>query len=178
MIRSRVVLFATLSALVGCAPIVETTRPSSASPTAKAASTQSAVITITGTPSIKSDRDFNIISSELRTALIGRLGSQGITALPGEGTETGDKKPGIRVLVTLHDYHYVSQGMRIGFGVMAGNSYINGVAEILDRQTGARLAQQTINTSSSAWHGVFGAAIGKQIETFADEVSKVVMSVR
>jgi hypothetical protein len=171
-------VFAVLAALVGCAPIVETTRPSSASPTAKAASTQSAVVTITGTPSIKNDRDFNTISSELRTALIGRLGAQGISALPAEGAETGEKKPGLKVLVTLHDYHYVSQGMRIGFGAMAGNSYINGVAEILDGQTGARLAQQTINTSSSAWHGVFGAAIGKQIETFADEVSKMAASVR
>jgi hypothetical protein len=165
----------TFTTLFGCAPIIESTRPSTIS--AKPASTESAVVTVTGVPSVLNSSDYNEMSTEISRAIVGKFGSKGIPTVAVEDQASGGKKKhGVKVLVTLQDYHRVSQGMRIGFGIMTGNAYINGTVELLDLQTGERLARQDINTSSSAWQGVFGSTTSKQVKVFADEVYKMLNS--
>ncbi len=86
----------------------------------------------------------------------------------GEPKPTG--QAGTLVAVHVNDYRYVSAGARFGLGVMTGNAYVDAKIRFLDLKTGQSFGEQTINTSSSAWQGIFSAMTDKQLQAIAKEI--------
>ena len=82
--------------------------------------------------------------------------------------------PGTKIVVTILDYRYVSTGMRYAFGIMTGNAYINAKIELFDLQSNKKLTEQTFNTSSSAFQGIFSAMTAKQVDAMGEEVLALV----
>jgi hypothetical protein len=86
----------------------------------------------------------------------------------GPAKPTG--QPGTLVAITVNDYHWVSTGARYGVGVMTGNAYVDARISFLDAQTGRSFGEETVNTSSSAWQGIFSAMTDKQLAAIAKTV--------
>jgi hypothetical protein len=73
-------------------------------------------------------------------------------------------------VVKVDDYRYLSTGARYGFGVFAGNAFINADAQFRDLQSGRTLGTRKYNTSSSAWQGIFSAMTSKQVEAICNQI--------
>ncbi|HUL19452.1 MAG TPA: hypothetical protein VLV29_09320, partial [Steroidobacteraceae bacterium] len=86
----------------------------------------------------------------------------------GDAKPTGE--PGTLVVVDVVDYHYVSTGARIAFGIMTGNAYINAKVTFRDLQTGDVRASKSYDTKSSAWEGVFSGMTTKQVRAMCHEL--------
>jgi len=77
---------------------------------------------------------------------------------------------GALVVVNVVDYHYVSIGARVMFGVMTGNAFINAQVGFRDLKTGETWSTKTYDTKSSAWNGVFAAMTTKQVRAMCHEI--------
>ena len=77
---------------------------------------------------------------------------------------------GALVVVNVVDYHYVSIGARVMFGVMTGNAFINAQVGFRDLKSGETWTTKTYDTKSSAWNGVFAAMTTKQVRAMCHEI--------
>ena len=51
-----------------------------------------------------------------------------------------------------------------------GNAYVDAKIRFADLKSGATFGEQTYNTTSSAWHGVFAKMTPQQVDAIAGEV--------
>lgn len=169
LIRSLVLSAAV--ALTGCAANVVKTAPGGGSQVrVPAESAKNIVLNISGSPAATQAADWAAFRGEWRNAVAAEASA---AALPfamqdGEAKPTG--QAGTLVAVHVNDYRYVSAGARFGLGVMTGNAYVDAKLRFLDLKTGQSFGEQTINTSSSAWQGIFSAMTDKQLQAIAKEI--------
>lgn len=128
------------------------------------------VLQVTADPEIERSKDWEQFKGEWRAAFKAETGTAGIAFAVYEGDDRPPAAAGTLLSVFVNDYRYLSPGARYGFGVMTGNAYIDARIGFSDLQTGQRFGEQRINTTSTAWEGIFSAMTEKQVQAIAKEV--------
>ena len=179
----KITLLAAAIALTGCAATVQKTAPAqAAAPTAGAAATAQApvrvpadasqrlVLNITGSKASTDAKDWAAFKQEWRAIFQEQASAAGLKFDYQDGEARASGEPGTLLAVTVNDYRYVGIGARLAFGIMTGNAFVDATLRFRNLRDGATFGEQSYNTSSSAWHGVFAAMTPKQIYAIADEV--------
>ena len=180
----RVLMTATLVALAvlsGCATKVEKGVPSSsasaATPqapvqavTVPATSAKRVVLAMSGPKNVTEARDWANFKEEWRATFEDHAKESGITfSMLTDGARPA-AADGTLLTVFVNDYRMVGIGSRIFFGVMTGNAFIDAKIQFSNLNSGEAFGAQTYNTTSSAWHGVFGKMTPQQVDAIAAEV--------
>jgi hypothetical protein len=167
------------SLLAGCA----STQPGSSTPQAATpapaaqkplsippASTKKLVLVMSGSKTSTEAKDWGNFKEEWRATFAGHAKDAGVafSMQEGEARATGDA--GTLVSVYVNDYRMVGIGARIWLGVMSGNAYIDAKASYSDLKAGKAFGSRDYNTTSSAWHGVFGKMTPQQVDAIAAQV--------
>lgn len=163
-------LLLTTALLGGCAATVQkgaSTAPLAISPEAS----QRVVLHMTGSAEVLQSKDWEAFKGEWRGALRGEAASAGIAfdaldSLP----PPGGRAPGTLLVVHVNDYRYLTPGARCGLGILTGNAYIDARLRFLDLKSGASFGEQSVNTSSTAWQGIFSAMTDKQVAAISRDV--------
>lgn len=169
----------TIVAMTGCAVTVDRTSTNGTSssvpiqPVTEASASKNVLLSVTGSKEILATKDFQIIADEIQRGVTEKLTPAGAT-LNMATSAALLTTPGTKIVVTILDYRYVSTGMRYAFGIMTGNAYINAKIELFDLQSNKKLTEQTFNTSSSAFQGIFSAMTAKQVDAMGEEVLALV----
>ena len=135
-----------------------------------AASAKKVVLVMTGSKAVVEAKDWAAFKEEWRDTLSEYAKQDGIAfsiqdAAPPPGAEAGTV-----LAVYVNDYRWVGIGARIWLGVMSGNAYIDAKVNYRDLKTGQNFGAQDYNTSSSAWHGVFGKMTPQQVDSIGLQI--------
>ena len=175
VIRTTVLLAAAAgtAALTGCAATVVHNAGAQGAPAVKvpAESSKEIVLNVSGTDAARSGADWAGFRGEVIRALAAEAGAENVRFSPQDGpVEPQQGKPGTLISFEVSDYHWVSTGARFGLGIMTGNAYVKAKVRYLDLSTGRPFGEETIDTTSSAWQGVFAPMTDKQLAAIAKEV--------
>jgi hypothetical protein len=134
------------------------------------ASAKKLVLVMSGSKASTEAKDWGNFKEEWRAAFAEHAKDAGVAFAmqEGEGRATGDA--GTLVSVYVNDYRMVGIGARIWLGVMSGNAYIDAKANYSDLKAGKAFGSRDYNTTSSAWHGVFGKMTPQQVDAIATQV--------
>ncbi|WP_194722160.1 hypothetical protein [Noviherbaspirillum malthae] len=165
--------------LTGCASTrQEQNAPQSAAASASsrqsvpvpATSAKKLVLNMSGPKNVTEAKDWSSFKEEWRATFADHAKEAGIafSMQDGEARPTGE--PGTLLTVYVNDYRMVGIGARVFFGVMTGNAFIDSKANFIDLKTGKSFGAQNYNTTSSAWHGVFGKMTPQQVDAVASGV--------
>jgi len=135
-----------------------------------AASAKTLTLNMTGPRNVTEARDWAAFKEEWRATFAEHAKQQGVAFSMQEGPARPAGSAGTLLAVHVNDYRMVGIGARIFFGVMTGNAYIDAKAVYQDLQTGAPFGDQAYNTTSTAWHGIFGKMTPQQVDTIAADV--------
>ena len=135
-----------------------------------AASTRKVVLNMTGPKAVVEAKDWSSFKDEWRATFADHAKASGIAFAMQDGDARPAGEPGTLLNVYVNDYRQVGIGARIFLGIMTGNAYIDGKVAFSDLTNGARFGEQTYNTTSSAWSGVFGKMTPQQVDAIATEV--------
>ena len=141
-----------------------------------AASAKRLVLNVSGSKSSAESNDWVAFKDEWRAIFQEQFNAAGIAFEWQEGEPRPLGQAGTLLSVMVNDYRYVGIGARIMFGIMTGNAFIDAKLRFSDLNDGALFGEHALNTSSSAWHGVFAAMTPKQIYAIADEVIREMKS--
>lgn len=76
------------------------------------------------------------------------------------------------VRVKVNDFRYMSTARRFVMGILAGNAYMDLDVEYVQLPAMQVVSTKKINTSSTAWEGIFSAVTPKQVSA----VSRIVLT--
>jgi hypothetical protein len=171
MLHSRLILSLGLVLLLaGCASTVKKEDGGAPVPVGTKAPGKHVVLNLTGsdvTTSAKDWKGFKGIWSDECSDEFHEAQAE-FSIQDGAPQPTGSD--GALVVVNVVDYHYVSIGARVMFGVMTGNAFINAQVAFRDLKTGDAWTTKTYDTKSSAWNGVFAAMTTKQVRAMCHEI--------
>ncbi len=174
--------------LGGCAATVQRSEPAPAQPASTNAATTPAaapvnvtvkvpeasanrlVLNVSGSKISSESKDWGYFKDEWRAIFEQQTKAAGIQFEWQEGEVRQSGQAGTLLAVNVNDYRVVGQGARILFGIMTGNAYIDAQMRYTDLQNGTLFGAQSINTSSSAGHGIFATVTPQQIYAIADDV--------
>jgi hypothetical protein len=168
----RFVLLACATSLGGCAATV-VHNGGDASKSAvhvPAESNNNIVLNVSGSDTARSGKDWAAFRGEIINAVSAEASAIPVHFAQQDGAALAQGKPGTLVSIEVLDYHWVSNGARFGLGIMTGNAYLNAKVRYLDLATGAPFGEETIDTSSSAWQGIFAPMTDKQLQAVAKEI--------
>lgn len=167
-------LFASIAAialLAGCAAQVQRAPvDGSDSVRVPAASSKRVVLVMSGAPAVATAKDWEQFKGEWRAAFKAESAANGISFAMPDDDERPARSVGTLLSVHVNDYRYLTPGARYGFGVFTGNAYIDAKASFSDLAGGKSFGQSSVNTSSSAWQGIFSAMTEKQVQAIAKEL--------
>ena len=126
------------------------------------------VLNLGGSPAVLQSKDWEAFKGAWRGAMQSEAATAGVALTVQDGAVRSTGQAGTLLAVQVNDYRYVSSGARFGLGIMTGNAYIDATVRFLDARTGQPFGPpQSINTSSSAWQGIFSAMTDKQLQAVA-----------
>lgn len=180
MKHSMAAAFVAIAVLGGCATKVDKGTPnvsaSGAAPSAPAqpvtvpaASARKVVLSMTGPKNVTESKDWPSFKEEWRATFAEHAKDAGITFSVQDGSAAGGVD-GTLLNVYINDYRMVGIGSRIFFGAMTGNAFIDAKVQFASLSNGQAFGTQTYNTTSSAWHGVFGKMTPQQVDAIAAEI--------
>ena len=137
------------------------------------------VLTMTGPKSVTEAKDWPAFKKEWRETFAEHAKDAGV-AFDFLETDAPPQQAagGTLVQVTVNDYRMVGIGSRIFLGVMTGNAYIDARLRFADLSNGTTFGEQPVNTSSTAWGGIFAKVTPQQVDSIASEVFKAVKAAR
>jgi hypothetical protein len=125
---------------------------------------------MTGPKTVVEAKDWASFKEEWRATFADHAKSSGIVFSMQDGEARPAGEAGTLLNVYVNDYRQVGIGARIFLGIMSGNAFIDSKVAFTDLKNGARFGEQTYNTTSSAWHGVFASMTPQQVNSIATEV--------
>ncbi|HEY9064422.1 MAG TPA: hypothetical protein VIO33_05520 [Burkholderiaceae bacterium] len=137
--------------------------------TVPAASAKKVVLSMTGPKNVTDSKDWASFKEEWRATFAEHAKDAGIAFSVQEGSVAAGVD-GTLLNVYVNDYRQVGIGSRIFFGVMTGNAFIDAKVQFASLSNGQTFGTQTYNTTSSAWHGVFGKMTPQQVDAIAAEI--------
>ncbi len=135
-----------------------------------AASAKKVVLRMTGVKDAIGASDWASFKEEWRDTFAEHAKQSGITFAMQDGEARTSGEAGTLITVYVNDYRKVGIGARIFLGVMTGNAFIDAKVSFSDLSNGRPFGEQAYNTTSSAWHGVFGKMTPQQVDAIATEV--------
>lgn len=135
-----------------------------------AASAKALTLNMSGPKNVTEAKDWAAFKEEWRATFAEHAKQQGVAFSMQDGPVRPAGNAGTLLAVHVNDYRMVGIGARIFFGVMTGNAYIDAKAAYQDLETGKPFGEQVYNTTSSAWHGIFGKMTPQQVDTIATDV--------
>jgi hypothetical protein len=163
----------------GCAATLQTQdnapsgeRTSEASIVVPPASTHTVVLRMTGSKVATASSDWPRVQTEWREAMQGASSPGGLNFIDETAEMALRSRAGTVVDVYVDDYHFVSQGARIAFGIMTGNAFIRAKVTFRDLQTDQVFGERSYNTKSSAWQGIFAPTTDRQTRAIVADVVK------
>lgn len=135
-----------------------------------AASARKVVLTMTGAKQAVEAKDWADFKKEWRDTFGEHAKAAGIAFSFVEGEVAPRAEDGTIVRVDVADYRIVGIGMRIMFGIMTGNAYIDAKVKYLNLRDGAVFGEQQFNTTSSAGAGIFAKVTPQQVDLIGSEV--------
>jgi uncharacterized lipoprotein YmbA len=146
--------------------------PSLANQTVKvpAGSGKKVVLNMTGAKVCVEAKDWASFKEEWRATFAEHAKESGIAFSMQDGAKAPAPEAGTLLNVYVNDYRQVGIGARIFFGVMTGSAYIDAKVGFADLNGGPAFGEQSYNTSSSAWGGVFAKMTPQQVNAIATEV--------
>jgi hypothetical protein len=157
-------------ALTGCAASVTKSQPSDAQVRVGHDSSKAIVLNVTGSGVATESRDWEKFRAVWRSDMQDEATEIGAAFVSQDGPPKWTGQAGTLVLVNIDDYRYLSTGVRIAFGMMTGNAFINANVQFLDLATGRVLGQRSYDTTSTAWQGVFSAMTAKQVQAICTDI--------
>ncbi len=150
-------------AAVPAAPVAQTVR-------VPAVSAKKVVLSMGGTKAAVEAKDWASFKEEWRATFAEHAKDAGIAFTMQDGDVRPAGEAGTLLSVYVNDYRQVGIGARIFLGVMTGNAYVDAKIGFVDLANGQRFGEQTYNTSSSAWGGVFSKMTPQQVDAIASGV--------
>lgn len=135
-----------------------------------AASNRRIVLNMTGPKTVVEAKDWASFKEEWRATFAEHAKGAGIGFAMQDGAARPTGEAGTLLDVYVNDYRQVGIGARIFLGVMSGNAFIDSKVAFTDLNAGARFGEQSYNTTSSAWGGVFAKMTPQQVDAIATEV--------
>jgi hypothetical protein len=135
-----------------------------------AASAKKVVLVMTGSKAVVEAKDWVAFKEEWRATLSEYAKQDGIAFSIQDATPPLGAEAGTVLAVYVNDYRWVGIGARIMLGIMSGNAYIDAKVNYRDLKTGQTFGAQDYNTSSSAWHGIFGKMTPQQVDSIGLEI--------
>jgi hypothetical protein len=134
------------------------------------ASARKVVLMMTGPKSIVESKDWPDFKREWRDTFSESAKQAGVDFAfvdtpPATGVEDGTV-----LTVTVADYRIVGIGMRIMFGIMTGNAFIDAKVAFSSLRDNSAFGEQQYNTSSSASGGIFSRVTPQQVDQIATSV--------
>jgi hypothetical protein len=134
------------------------------------ASARKLVVVMTGPKNVVESKDWPEMKREWRETFAEHAKGAGIAYSFVESAPPPSAEEGTLLLVNVADYRIVSIGMRILFGVMTGNAFIDAQVAFTNLRDGSKFGEQQYNTSSSAWGGIFAKVTPQQVDQIATGV--------
>ena len=139
-----------------------------------AASAKKLALNMSGSKAILAANDWAAFKEEWRATFADHAKLAGIAFDLQQGEAKPIGEAGTLLTVYVNDYRMVGIGARIFLGVFTGNAYIDAKAIFTDLATGKEsFGEQAINTTSSAWSGVFAKMTPQQVDAIATQVFAV-----
>ena len=125
---------------------------------------------MSGSKVVVESKDWPEMKREWKETFAEHAKDAGITYSFAEVAPASGTEDGTLLMVNVADYRIVGIGMRIFFGVMTGNAFIDAQVSFLNLRDGKKFGEQQYNTSSSAWGGIFAKATPQQVDQIATGV--------
>lgn len=176
----RIALLSSLivaTALVGCAASVKQSNVSEARPATQAVSSPASTsrggiaVVLTGTDAITKSSDWPSLTNDWQELLPDSASETKVNATFIASENGLSENQTMLVRIKVNDFRYISTAKRFMLGVMAGNAYMDLDIEYVQLPSRQVVSSKKINTSSSAWEGIFSAVTPKQVNA----VSRVVL---
>jgi hypothetical protein len=179
----RVLVVASIAVLAGCASSPRGATEGPPSSTAAAAvkrvapavkipaeSTRKVVLAITGSKVVVEAKDWTEFKREWRETFAEHAKQAGVAFAFVETESRPTGEDGTLLLVHVEDYRIVGIGMRIMFGIMTGNAFIDARIKWANLRDGTLFGEQQYNTTSSAGAGIFAKVTPQQVDAIAHNV--------
>jgi hypothetical protein len=123
-----------------------------------------------GPKNVVESKDWPEMKREWRETFAEHAKGAGLAYAFADAAPLPSAEEGTLLLVTVADYRIVGIGMRILFGVMTGNAFIDAQVVYANLRDGSKFGEQQYNTSSSAWGGIFAKVTPQQVDQIATSV--------
>ena len=173
MIRALVAA-ATVVLLAGCAASV--VKGSESSMRVPPASASTLVLNVTGSKDSLESSDWADFKREWKENFEAQAAIAHVAFSMQDGPAAPSGQDGTLLSVFVNDYRFIRPGTRYVTGIFSGNAYIESTFRYADLKTGATFGVHTVNTTSTAWQGVFSAMTNKQVEAIAADVMQQLRS--
>ena len=135
-----------------------------------ATSSRKLVVVMNGPKNVVESKDWPEMKREWRETFAEHAKGAGVAYAFADTAPLPGAEEGTLMLVNVADYRIVGIGMRIMFGVMTGNAFIDAQVVYANLRDGSKFGEQQYNTSSSAWGGIFAKVTPQQVDQIATSV--------
>jgi hypothetical protein len=157
-------------ALTGCAASVSKSTRSDSQMHVGHDSAKTIVLNVTGSSVAAESRHWDKFQDVWRTTMRDEANEIGAAFVSQNGAAMWTGQPGTLVLINIDDFRYLSEGMRLAFGIMTGNAFITAKVQFLDLATGNVMDERSYDTTSTAWQGIFSAMTAKQVKAICTDI--------
>lgn len=171
---TKIALTFFIALTAGCAATVSQPTGSQAPVAVSAAAARHIVLQVEGTPTVEGSGDWQAFRGEWRAAMAQAASAAGMKFDFADTAAPRASGPATLVRVKVNDYRFLSAGARYGFGVMTGNAFVNADVAFIELPSKKTLGTRHLNTTSSAWQGIFAPMTTKQLEALSSEIVKEV----
>ncbi len=98
--------------------------------------------------------------------------AKGVEVVSQETAPAASAQVGTVLTMNVKDYRNLRPGMKIMFGILVGNAFINASGEFRDLATGTVYGTRVYDTSGSVWQGIFASTTPSQMYAIADQAIK------
>lgn len=138
------------------------------------AATKKIVLGIDGSTTAKESDSWASLTSAVHEGCKEEAATAGLPMEFAAGTASTTGESGTLLAMYVNDFRYVSTGMRIGFGIMTGNAFIDAQTKFMDLNTGSVWGERPYMTKSSAMEGIGSAMTAKQAQAICKNMLDVV----
>jgi hypothetical protein len=164
--------------LAGCATTVNQTSAPGASTASAPASLQipaasgAIAVVLVASAEMKKSGDWKSFTDEWQSALPEAAKELKTSSSLAENEAAIAPGSARLIRVKVNDFRYISTAKRFMLGIMAGNAFMDLDVEYVQLPSMQVLGSKKINTSSSAWEGIFSGVTPRQVAAVSMVVLK------
>lgn len=163
-------------ALSGCAASVKQTDIAGstypkADASSKANNTRASIgVVLTASAEVKRNNDWNSLVKEWQKSIPEAASQLDVKANYFQDENALPTDQNVLVKIKVKNFRYMTPVTRAFMGILAGDAYMDLDVEYIQLPSGQLLKSKNINTSSSAWEGIFSAVTPSQVQAVSRTV--------